>query len=54
MLTFLIGIIMNIFDKTFLCSISHKGGVTGTPGPHPSYTPEEEKDNLAVASLGPP
>ena len=32
----------------------HKGGVTGTPGPHPSYTPEEEKDNLAVASLGPP
>ena len=34
--------------------LSHKGGVTGTPGPHPSYTPEEEKDNLAVASLGPP
>ena len=34
--------------------LSRKGGVTGTPGPHPSYTPEEEKDNLAVASLGPP
>ena len=32
----------------------YKGGVTGAPGPHPGYTLEEEKYNLALASLRPP
>ena len=30
------------------------GGVTGTPGPPPSYALDEEKDNFAVACLCPP
>ena len=33
--------------------LSHKGEVTGTPGPPLSYAPDEEKENFAIACLCP-
>ena len=40
---------LNYRDKK---QLSHKGG--STPEPPPSYTPDEEKENFAIACLRPP
>ena len=41
-------------NYTDIKQLSHKGGVTGTPGPPASYAPDEEKENFAITCLRPP